>query len=368
MNLKRGEKIMAFLKETFGQTKDGQTASIYTITNSNGMTARFTDFGAILVALEVPDRDGNACDVVLGFDRLEDYFGNDSKFGAIVGRHANRIVGASFVLNGQTYVLENNDKGNNLHSGYDGYNERLWGADFYEDELGQIMEFTLTSPDGDQGFPGTLEVVVRYIITEDNCVIIEYEAESDKDTVVNLTNHSYFNLAGHALGTIFEQKVWIDSDEFTPVGENFCINGQVRKVEGTPMDFRTVKAVGKDVNVSYDQFGYGVGYDSNYILKTNDEITLVARAESDVSGIAMEVYTDLPGMQFYTGKYIPEGLSGKNGVHYGNSAGMCFETQYFPNAINFPQFRQPILKAGEVYNTTTIYKFINTEDGKDGSY
>lgn len=360
MNLRKGGRVMAFIKETFGQTKDGQTAYLYTITNDNGMTAKFTDFGAILVALEVPDSYGNACDVVLGFDKLEGYFDNSSKFGAIVGRHANRIGGASFVLNGQTYELEKNEKDNNLHSGSDGYNERLWGADFYEDELGQIMEFTLTSPDGDQGFPGNLEIVVRYIITDDNCVIIEYEAETDKDTVINLTNHSYFNLDGHASGTILNHKVWIDSDEFTLTDSDYVPDGRLRKVQGTPMDFRVSKPVGRDMYKECDQFYDGDGYNQNFVLKTDDgEIALVAKAESDVSGIAMEVYTDLPGVQFYIGDYIPEGIQGKNGVCYGKNSGLCFETQYFPNAINIPDFKQPVLKSGDVYNTTTVYKFLN---------
>lgn len=351
---------MAFSKEVFGQTKDGKTAYLYTITNENGMTAKFTDYGAILVALEVPDRDGNACDVVLGFEKLEDYFVNAPNFGATIGRHANRIGGASFVLNGQTYELDKNDGRNNLHGGFDGYHKRLWEADTYEDELGQTIAFSYTSPDGDQGFPGTVEMVVRYIITDDNCVIIEYEAESDKDTVINLTNHSYFNLAGHASGTILDQKVWMDCDEFTFADEESIPNGEIRKVEGTPMDFRVAKTVGQDINVEYDQLIWGKGFDHNWILKTKeDEISLVAKMESDVSGIGMEVHTDLPGMQFYTGNFIEDGLAGKNGVKYVKNSGLCFETQYFPNAINVPSFKQPVLKAGEVYKTTTVYKFVN---------
>ena len=354
------EREMAISKEVFGQTGDGKTAYIYTITNNNGMTAKFTDFGAILVSLEVPDRDGKAKDVVLGFDRLEDYFGNIPNFGAIIGRHANRIGGASFVLNGVTYTLEKNDRGNNLHSSWNGYNKRLWDADYYEDELGQTIAFSYISPDGEQGFPGTLEVVVRYIITDDNCVIIEYEAESDKDTVVNLTNHSYFNLAGHDSGTILDQKVWMDCDEFTYADEELIPNGEIRKVDGTPMDFRTMKAVGRDINEDYDQLKFGHGYDHNFVLKTNDEeIYLVAKMECDTTGIAMEVYTDLPGMQFNTCNFYGGDFVGKNGVHYGRNAGLCFETQYFPNAINVPQFKQPILRAGDVYNATTVFKFLN---------
>ncbi len=350
---------MAFSKEVFGQTQDGKTAYLYTITNNNGMTAKFTDFGANLVALEVPDRDGNPCDVVLGFEKLEGYFGNAANLGATIGRHANRIGGATFVLNGKTYELDKNDGRNNLHGGFDGYHKRLWETDTYEDELGQTIAFTLNSPDGDQGFPGNLEVQVRYIITDDNCVIIEYNGECDQDTVLNMTNHTYFNLSGHASGTILDHKVWIDADEFTYADEESIPNGEIRKVEGTPMDFRVAKVVGDEIEADYDQLKYGSGYDHNWILKTKeDEISLVASLESEVSGIYMETYTDLPGMQFYAGNFVNEQNYGKNGVKYGARSGLCFETQYFPNAINVPSFKQPVTKAGEVYNTTTVYKFM----------
>ncbi len=350
---------MAFSKEVFGQTQDGKTAYLYTITNNNGMTAKFTDFGANLVALEVPDRDGNPCDVVLGFEKLEGYFSNAANLGATIGRHANRIGGASFVLNGKTYELDKNDGRNNLHGGFDGYHKRLWETDTYEDELGQTIAFTLNSPDGDQGFPGNLEVQVRYIITDDNCVIIEYNGECDQDTVLNMTNHTYFNLSGHASGTILDHKVWIDADEFTYADEESIPNGEIRKVEGTPMDFRVAKVVGDEIDADYDQLKYGSGYDHNWVLKTKeDEISLVASLESEVSGIYMETYTDLPGMQFYAGNFVNEQNYGKNGVKYGARSGLCFETQYFPNAINVPSFKQPVTKAGEVYNTTTVYKFM----------
>jgi aldose 1-epimerase len=351
---------MAFSKEVFGQIKDGTTAYLYTITNQSGMTARFTDYGACLVSLEVPDRDGNPCDVVLGFDRVEGYERHIANFGGTVGRHANRIGGAAFVLNGKTYNLDKNDrKKNNLHSGFDGYNKRMWEADMYEDELGQTIAFSYTSPDGDQGFPGNLELQVRYIITDDNCVIIEYNGECDQDTVVNLTNHSYFNLSGHASGSALDHKLWIDADEFTYVDKELLPNGELCKVEGTPMDFRVAKVIGKDIKSDHEQIKRGGGYAHNWVLKTNgEEICLVAALESEVSGIYMETYTDLPGMQFYAGNFIGERKYCKNGVTYGPHSGVCLETQYFPNAINVPSFKQPITKVGELYNTTTVYKFM----------
>ncbi|MBQ2745273.1 MAG: galactose mutarotase [Lachnospiraceae bacterium] len=350
---------MAISKEIFGQTKDGQTAHLYTITNNNGMMAKFTDFGAILVSLEVPDRDGKAEDVVLGFDNLEDYLGNLFCLGATIGRFANRISGASFVLNGTRYELDKNDRQNTLHSGFNGFHKRLWEADTYEDELGQIVAFTYTSEDGDQGYPGTLDVTVRYIVTDDNTLIIEYEAESDKDTIVNFTNHSYFNMAGHDSGSILDQKVWIDADYYTYVNQESIPNGELCKVEGTPMDFRVMKNVGQDIYADFELTKWCNGYDHNWVLKTKEnEVSLVAKMVDEKSGRAMEVYTDLPGMQFYTSNGFDGRTKGKNGAHYVKHAGCCFETQYFPDAINIPSFKQPILRAGEEFSTTTVYKFI----------
>ena len=350
---------MAISKEIFGKTNAGETAYIYTITNSNGMVAKVTNFGGILVSLEVPDRVGNACDVVLGYDKLENYVGDNANLGAIIGRNANRIGGASFVLNGNRYVLDDNDGGNNLHIGFDGYNNKLWDVETYEDELGQTVALYYTSPDGEQGFPGTADIVVRYIFTDDNCVILEYEAECDRDTVMNLTNHSYFNLSGHASGNVFNQDVWIDSEEYAYAGEDSIVRGEIRKVAGTPMDFRSMKSIGKDIKSDYDELKWCCGYDRNYVLKTIEgEVSLVAKMESKESGISMEVYTDLPGMHFYTGNFLGMGPIGKNGVHYGQYAGVCFETQYFPNAINVPSFKQPILKKGDLYTSTTAYKFL----------
>jgi aldose 1-epimerase len=349
---------MAFQKEVFGQTKDKKTAYLYTVENKNGVTAKFTDFGAILVALEVPDKDGKTEDVVLGFEKLEDYFVNDPNFGATIGRHANRIGGAAFTLNGKTYELDKNDGKNNLHGGFNGYHKRLWEAKTGEEARGQVIEFTYHSPDGDQGFPGNLDISVKYILTEDNALIIEYNATPDKDTVINLTNHSYFNLAGQASGTILDQIAWIDSDEFTFADEESIPNGEIRKTAGTPMDFTTPKKVGVDIAADYDQLNWGKGFDHNWILKTKKGTqTLVASLYDEKSGRYMEVYTDLPGIQFYTGNFLDGTLTGKNGAVYIQRSGLCFETQYFPNAINVPSFDQPVTKAGELYHTETMYKF-----------
>lgn len=349
---------MAIEREIFGLTKDGQTAYTYTITNGNGMMAKFTNYGAILVALYVPDKNGQVEDIVLGFDQLEDYFVNEPNFGATIGRHANRIGGASFILNGTTYSLDKNDGEHNLHGGFDGYHKRLWDARTYEDKEGQNVEFTYVSKDMDQGFPGNLEISVVYTVTDNNEIKIAYKATPDKDTVINLTNHSYFNLAGQGSGTILDQIVWMDSDEMTFADKDSIPNGEIRKVAGTPMDFNTPKKVSVDINKDYDQLNWGKGFDHNWILKTKKgEMSLVASLYDEKTGRYMEVLTDLPGIQLYTGNFLDGTLIGKEGAKYIQRSGLCFETQYFPNAINVPAFEQPVTKAGETYNTVTIYKF-----------
>ena len=349
---------MSFKKESFGQTKDGAQASLYTVKNKNGVVAKYPDFGAILVSLYVPDKNGKLEDVVLGFDKLEDYFVNEPNFGSTIGRHANRIGGAAFELNGVKYELDKNDGNNNLHGGFNGYHKRLWNAKTYDEQRGQAIEFTYESADGDQGFPGNLKISVKYILTDDNSIIIEYNAVPDKDTVINLTNHSYFNLAGQASGTILNQTAWIDADEFTFADEESIPNGEIRKTADTPMDFTTPKKVGQDIETDYDQLNWGKGFDHNWILKTKKgQTALVASLYDEVSGRYMEVFTDLPGIQFYTGNFLDGSLTGKDGAKYIQRSGLCFETQYFPNAINVSSFEQPVTKAGETYHTETIYKF-----------
>jgi aldose 1-epimerase len=350
---------MEVKKEVFGTTKDGAQADLYTITNDAGMVAKFTNYGAILVELWVPDRDGNLADVVLGYDNLESYFVNGPNFGSTIGRHANRIGGAKFTLNGKTYELDKNDGNNNLHGGFNGYHKRLWAGKTYESEEGCVAEFTYHSPDGDQGFPGNLDVKVMYTVTQDNQIKIAYEATCDQDTVLNLTNHSYFNLGGHDSGTILDHLVWIDSEEYTYADAESIPNGTIRSVDMTPMDFRMEKAIGKEIDSDYDQLVWGKGYDHNWILKTqNGKFDMVAKLIHEKSGRIMETWTDLPGMQFYTGNFLDGTEIGKGGVSYGRRSGVCFETQYYPNAINVPEFPQPVLKAGEVFKSTTVYKFL----------
>lgn len=336
----------------FGSTKNGEKAELYCMKNKNGMEIAVSDYGATLVKVLVPDKDGKIQDVVLGYDTLEEYEKADTHFGATVGRVANRIGGASFVLNGKEYKLYANDNGNSLHGGKDFYNKRMWKA---ENEETQKITFYLKSSDGDQEYPGNLDVRVTYELTDNNEIKITYHAVTDEDTLVNLTNHSYFNLSGHASGTVLEQKVMIDADAYTRADAQSIPTGEITPVEKTPMDFRSYKEIGKEIDEDYEALNFGLGYDHNWVLNGTG-LRKVAGMQSEKTGILMEVYTDLPGMQFYTANFL-KNEPGKEGAVYKKRHGACFETQYFPDAIHKDNFDGPVLKAKEAYDTTTIYKF-----------
>ena len=341
------------MKKEFGATKNGEKASCYVLKNSKGMEAVVSDFGASLLKLYVPDKDGKTQDVVLGYETLEDYENGGDSLGATVGRVANRIGMAEFELNGKKYELTKNDNGENtLHGGTDFYNKRMW--DVKEEDDTHVV-FALVSPDGDQGFPGEVKIEVSYTITEENELKIHYHAIPDQDTLLNMTNHSYFNLSGHASGTAWNAKVWIDADAFTETDAELIPTGTVVPVEGTPMDFRKKKVVEKEIGADYTPLKLAGGYDHNWVLNGKG-FRKAASAESEETGIKMEVYTDLPGMQFYSGNFLA-GSKGKEGAVYEKGYGICFETQYFPDAIHKENFESPITKAGEVYDTTTVYKF-----------
>lgn len=349
---------MQINKKPFGVTKAGEKATKYSIVNDNGMEVVFTDYGANIISIIVPDKEGNKSDVVLGYDTLTDYETNTSYFGSLVGRHANRIADAKATINGVTYPLEINDGVNNLHSASKSYNKFLYETEIYKEEDEISIEFSRLSPDMEQGFPGNLDYSVTYTLTNDNELVIEYYAVSDKDTIVNLTNHSYFNLAGHNSGTILDQEVFIDSDKITTVREGLIPTGEYTDVTGTPMDFRVRKSLGKDIKADYAPLKMAGGYDHNYVLNTTrDEIEKVAELYDPKSGRLMEVFTDLPGVQLYTGNFITNGTKGKAGAIYGQNSGVCFETQFYPNSCNIPSFPSPIVKANEEFETVTIYKF-----------
>lgn len=349
---------MSIKQQSFGKTKDGAKASLYVLTNKNGMKVSVTDYGANIVNIIVPDRYGKFEDVVLGYDTVEGYEGNQGGYGSFIGRHANRIGGASFTIKGKEYTLEKNDNNNNLHGGFIGYNKHIYEVELFEEPESSSIELSRLSPHMEQGFPGNLDISVTYTLTDDNELVIEYLAVSDEDTVVNLTNHSYFNLAGHASGSILEHKVMIDADKFTPTDDNLIPTGEMRDVSGTPMDFRKLKAIGADIDADYEPLKQGGGYDHNYCLNNSSAgVEKAGELVEEVSGRVMEIFTDMPGMQLYTGNFISGTEECKEGVVYKKRDGVCFETQYYPNACNIPDFPSSILKEGVEYDFVTVYKF-----------
>lgn len=348
---------MAWKKEVFGTLENGAQADKYTLTNENGVSAAFTNLGGIWLSMMVPDKDGNMGDVILGRGSVEHCLTLSGHLGEIVGRNANRIGNATFVLNGVTYALGINDaKKNNLHSGPDYYRSRLWDAKADETEEGTRLTFSLFSPDGDQGYPGNAHIDVSYTLTKDNSLRLDYHMKADADTVANFTNHAYFNLAGHESGSVLDQKVWIDADYFTIADKDSIPTGELVPVKGTPMDFTSLKPIGQEISADYEPLIFGKGYDHNWALNhPAGELALSVKAVDEKSGRVMEVYTDLPGVQFYTGNML-NGI-GKGGVEYQARGGYCFETQHYPDAVNKAQFPSPFLKAGEEYRTTTVYRF-----------
>ncbi len=348
---------MSYTKTVFGKMDDGSEVYRYTLKNGSGATASFTDMGAVWLTMEVPDRDGRMADVVLGVDTVEALRVNPGHMGEIVGRNANRIGGAQFTLNGVTYRLSRNNGSSNLHSGPDYYRFRRWEAEVKETALGTAAAFSLFSPDGDQGFPGNARITVTYTLTEDNALRIEYRAVCDSDTVFNMTNHAYFNLAGHDSGPATDQLVWINADRYTVTNDGSVPTGEIAPVEGTPLDFRTAKPLGAEIDTDFRQVAVCGGYDNNFVLNhAPGELALAARAYDPKSGRFMEVYTDLPGLQLYAGNSLSTDL-GKNGAAYHDRYGYCFESQFFPNNLNCPGFASSVLKAGDEYKTTTVYQF-----------
>ncbi len=349
---------MKITQKSFGKTVRGDEATLYTLTNGNGMKVSFTNYGANIVSIVVPDSKGNFADVNLGFENLAGYEENPPGFGSFIGRHANRIGDARFELNGKVYELDKNDGKNNLHGGFVGYNKFIYETEVYEDDDIASIEFSRLSPHMEQGFPGNLDVSVTYSLTEANELVIEYLAVSDRDTIVNLTNHAYFNLAGHDSGSILDHKVWIKANQFTPTTPDLIPTGEFRDVTGTPMDFRTLKPIGQDIDSDYEPLVLAGGYDHNYVLDiSGTQVEKVAELVDDKSGRRMEVYTDLPGIQLYTGNMLRPVNNSKNGAVYEKRYGVCFETQFFPNSINIKEFPSCMLKAGKEFDSVTIYKF-----------
>lgn len=340
-------------KILFGKAPCGREVYLYTLENENGMKAQVMNYGAILVRLLAPDKNGEAADVCLGYDRLEDYFENGCFFGTTIGPNGNRIADAEFEVDGVTYKLDVNDGVNNLHSHkQEGFHKKVWETK----EDGNSVVFYLESPDGEMGFPGKKEISVTYTLTSENELKIDYFGTSDKKTILNMTNHSYFNLAGK--GNIENHILWLKASNYTPVREGLIPTGEIAPVAGTPMDFTKAKRVGQDIDSDFEQLVMGGGYDHNFVLDDwNRKLQLFATLEEPESGRRMEAYTDLPGVQFYAGNFITE-HKGKAGVLYSARSGMCLETQNFPNAANEPAFPSPFYGPDRDYHTTTVYKFV----------
>ena len=346
-------------KSPFGKTPDGEAVDVYTLTNKNGAEVEITNYGGSVVSVKVPDRDGKLGDVVLGFDSVDGYVNNTSYLGALIGRYGNRIGHAQFKLDGKTYTLAKNNGENTLHGGTKGFNKAVWTAKEIPAKDGQALELTYLSKDGEEGFPGNLDVRVIYTLTDSNALKIEYSATTDKDTVVNLTNHSYFNLGGPRSGDILGHVIMIEADKLTPVDSGLIPTGELRNVAGTPFDFRRPTPIGERINSDEEQIKLGGGYDHNFVLrrKPGDPISLAARVVEPKTGRVMEVWTMEPGVQFYTGNFLDGSLHGKGGIAYTKRSAFCLETQHFPDSPNKPEFPSTELKPGQRYHTTTIYKF-----------
>lgn len=342
------------MEETlFGTCPDGTQVTLFTLTNRNGMSVSVSNLGAALVRVLVPDGDGRMGDVVLGFDRAEDYLKNPSFFGVVIGPSANRIAGAAFEIEGRTYQLDVNDGVNNLHSHKDnGYHKRVWTAAAEESSV----IFTLRD-DGSMGFPGKKEVSVRYTLTEENELKLHYHGCSDSQTILNLTNHTYFNLEGHDSGSMEEHELWLGASRYTPVIQGAIPTGEIAAVAGTPMDFTAPKKVGRDIMEDFEQLELTGGYDHNWVIDGWDgSLRHFATVKAPKSGRVMKAFTTLPGVQFYAGNFIEE-QKGKDGAVYNARMGLCLETQYFPDAIHHSDFPSCVFGGEAEYDSETVYRF-----------
>jgi len=345
-------------RAAWGKMPDGTGVDIYTLANANGVEIKAITYGGIIQSLRVPDRAGRFDDIVLGFDSLEGYLADHPFFGAIIGRYGNRIGKAQFTLDGQTYKLAANNGPNHLHGGVKGFDKVLWKAEGTKSDAGPGVTFTRTSPDGEEGYPGNLNVRVTYTLTDSNELVVDYHATTDKATPVNLTQHSYFNLAGQASGDILGHELMLNADRYTPVDEALIPTGELAPVQGTPFDFRQPTAIGARISQDHPQLKYGLGYDHNWVLsRKGDGLQLAARVHEPKTGRTLEVSTTEPGIQFYAGNFLDGKLTGKGGAVYRHRTGFCLETQHFPDSPNNPQFPSTILKPGAEYRSRTVFTF-----------
>jgi len=342
---------MNISKEAFGTTPDGKKVDLYTLTNANGLKAKIITYGGIITSLQTPDRNGNLADIVLGYDSLDEYIKSSPYFGALIGRYGNRIGKGKFTLNGVEYKLATNNGPNHLHGGIKGFDKIIWNAEPVQSKTSVGLKLTYLSKDGEEGYPGNLNCTVIYTLTNDNELKISYEATTDKSTIINLTSHSYFNLAGHNSGDILGHELMLNADNFTPVDEGLIPTGEIKSVKGTPMDFTKPTLIGSRIEQVKG------GYDHNYVVNRKDNtLKLVARVYEPKTGRAMDIASTEPGIQFYTGNFLDGSNKGKDAV-YNKHAGFCLETQHFPDSPNKPNFPSVVLEPGKKYTHLTIHKF-----------
>jgi aldose 1-epimerase len=345
----------AVARAPFGRTPDGHAVEIFTLRNAGGIEVKAITYGGIITSIAAPDRAGVMADIVLGFDSLDRYLGDHPYFGAIIGRYANRIAGARFLLDKNQYRLAANDGPHHLHGGIKGFDKQVWTPEIIGTNA---VRFSRVSPDGEEGYPGTLQVAVVYSLTNYNELIVEYQAHTDLPTHVNLTQHSYFNLAGAGSGDVLGHELMIAADRYTPVDRALIPTGETAPVEGTPFDFRTPAAIGARIGAAHPQISYGHGYDHNWVLnRTGDSLQLAARVVEPKSGRVLEVATTEPGIQFYAGNVLDGSITGKGGRAYGRRGGFCLETQHYPDSPNQPDFPPTVLRPGATYSTRTVFKF-----------
>jgi aldose 1-epimerase len=342
------------------QVDDFDSIKLYTLKNSKGMTVKVTNYGAIITSIVVPDRDGKMADIALGYNRVEDYINAVDKpyFGAIVGRYGNRIANGEFTLNGDKYSLLKNNGPNHLHGGAIGFDKVVWDANY--DQAKNKIELSYLAKDKEEGYPGNLKLKVTYTLTDNNSLVVDYHATTDKATPINVTQHTYFNLKGEGEGTILDHELMLNAKQYTPVNSGLIPTGDMPNVSGTPFDFTTPKAIGRDIGKENEQLTYGLGYDHNWVLDKegkDGELTLAARVHEPTSGRVMEIHTTEPGIQFYCGNFLDGRLKGKAAKNYVHRGGFCLETQHYPDSPNQPKFPSTILKPGDTHTSQTIFKF-----------
>ena len=354
-----GKESLRVQVEPYGTLQSGETVQQYRMANRHGASVAIIDYGAIITHIIVPDGTGKMADVVLGYDNLQSYVSDGSYFGAVVGRYANRIAKGKFQLNGKDYRLDKNNQENHLHGGIEGFNKKLWSAAVNQQDSFVEVTMRLVSPDGDQGYPGEVNAAVTYRFDDNSQLSVSFEATSSEATIINLSQHSYFNLNGHDSGSVENHTLWMDADRYTPVTELLIPTGVLETVEDSPFDFRKPKKIGRDIGQENTQLSYGNGYDHNFVFSSHTESSVrhLATVISGVRGRTMELHTDQPGVQLYSANHLDGSTLGKGGAAYGFRQGFCLESQHFPDSPNQLNFPSVVLKPGEVYKTTTVFKF-----------